>query len=226
MPDIHKLYAPISGYFRSKRYERFLAAFPPCRVLDFGGSAQTWSAMPRFDVTLLNLDASISRSGLKFAVADACEAPFGDRSFDLAFSNSVIEHVGDWSRQQAFAREMQRVADAIYCQTPNFRFPIEPHLLTPFVHWIPGFCQNYFCVRYFTVTGWITKLCRQRFESEYRSVRLLKKRELRVLFPGCEIWEERVWGLIKSFCVVRRDKPTAVRTASRNSLTTETKAAG
>jgi Methyltransferase domain len=40
-----------------------------------------------------------------FVIDDACDLPFLDRSFDIVFSNSAIEHVGTWQRQIAFARK-------------------------------------------------------------------------------------------------------------------------
>ena len=61
-----------------------------------------------------------------------------DRSFDLAFANSVIEHVGGPSDADALASEMQRVGKAFYCQTPSKWFPVEPHVGTLFLHWVPG----------------------------------------------------------------------------------------
>jgi hypothetical protein len=204
MTKIHAIYRFLAKYFRPRRYARFLKAFPPCKVLDFGGTAVTWQSMPaQFDVTLVNLDPEISGSGLKYEIADACFTPFEDRSFDLAFSNSVIEHVGDEYRQQKFASEMRRCGKGVYCQTPNFWFPIEPHLLTPFVHWIPKFSQSYFCMRYLTLTGWLVKPNREHFEREYQPIRLLKRDDVRGLFPDCEIWEERFLGMTKSFCAVR-----------------------
>jgi 2-polyprenyl-3-methyl-5-hydroxy-6-metoxy-1,4-benzoquinol methylase len=67
----------------------------------------------------------------------AARSPSAARSFDIVFSNSVIEHVGDAESQQQFAHEIARVGRAYWVQTPNRRFPVEPHLLTPFLHFLP-----------------------------------------------------------------------------------------
>ena len=44
---------------------------------------------------------------------------------------------GHAASQQRFAREVARVGRAFWIQTPNRWFPVEQHLLTPFVHWLP-----------------------------------------------------------------------------------------
>jgi len=192
----HSIYAVLSKPFRKRRLARFLELFPPCRVVDFGGTASMWSELG-FDVTLLNLDTGL-RGDIAFVCGDVCNAPFRDNAFALSFSNSVIEHVGEWRRQKQMASEMLRCGQMIYCQTPNFWFPIEPHLLMPFAHWIPGFCKNYFCVRYLTPIGLLTKLTRVQFESEFSSIRLLSERDMKSLFPKARIMKERVFGITKS----------------------------
>ena len=62
--------------------------------------------------------------------------PFADGEFDLAYCSSVIEHIAPEDRA-AFARELRRVASGWFVQTPAFSFPIEPHALLPFAHWLP-----------------------------------------------------------------------------------------
>jgi len=95
----------------------------------------TWlseSHYERVPVTLVNLrfpDPAVFTDGRFTAVhADATCLPFADASYDIAFSNSVIEHVTTWERQQAFASEVRRVAPKLWIQTPARCFPIEPTL--------------------------------------------------------------------------------------------------
>jgi methyltransferase family protein len=70
--------------------------------------------------------------------ADGRELPFADGSFDLGFSNAVVEHVaGGRDGQRCFVHELCRVARRVFVTTPNRWFPLEVHTLLPFVHWLP-----------------------------------------------------------------------------------------
>jgi hypothetical protein len=70
-------------------------------------------------------------------VADGRELPFADDEFDVAFSNAVVEHVGDRRAQRDFVHELCRVAPRVFASTPNRWFPIETHTLVPLAHWLP-----------------------------------------------------------------------------------------
>jgi SAM-dependent methyltransferase len=74
---------------------------------------------------------------VSYVQGDALALPFEDGAFDVVFSNAVIEHVGDRERQGAFVREALRVAPRVFVTTPNRWFPLDPHTLLPFVHWLP-----------------------------------------------------------------------------------------
>ena len=108
-------------------------------ILDVGGGRQTWKVAGAF---LRRHDSEHFAAGghWRFHLCSgiACDIPFPDKSFDLAFSNSAIEHVGSEENQFKFAREMMRVGKRIYCQTPSRLFPIDPHLTAPFLHWLPN----------------------------------------------------------------------------------------
>jgi len=77
------------------------------KVLDFGGSIQTWDEVPfALDITIFNLPPlqerpSHSRHIVQYMEGDGCAASdLPDQSFDIVFSNSVIEHVGASVRQR------------------------------------------------------------------------------------------------------------------------------
>ena len=71
--------------------------------------------------------------------ADGRELPFDDGAFDLGFSNAVVEHVaGGREGQRQFVAELCRVAVRVFVTTPNRWFPLDPHTLLPFAHWLPA----------------------------------------------------------------------------------------
>jgi hypothetical protein len=74
--------------------------------------------------------------------ADGRDLPFADGEFDIAFSNAVVEHVGDEAAQRAFIAELCRVARGVFVTTPNRWFPVDVHTLLPAVHWLPHRPRN------------------------------------------------------------------------------------
>jgi ubiquinone/menaquinone biosynthesis C-methylase UbiE len=109
------------------------------------------------DVTIVNLDCRWSNSGnIRYVRCDGTMLPFSDGSFDLCYSNSVIEHVGDFDKMRLLASEIRRVAPSYFVQTPNRHFFIEPHFICPFIHWLPRRIYRRL-IRYFSVWGLASK---------------------------------------------------------------------
>lgn len=71
----------------------------------------------------------------EYICANGLDLPFPDNSFDLVYSNAVIEHVGDMHAQAQFIREHARVGKHWISTTPNRLFPVEAHRYTLFTHW-------------------------------------------------------------------------------------------
>jgi hypothetical protein len=157
---------------------------------------------PGVEITLLN--RSIMETSYAAFVAVSGDArdmrSFADNTFDVVFSNSVIEHVGTLEDQRRMAAEVQRVGKCYFLQTPNRYFPIEPHFLFPFFQFLPLSLRVFF-VRHFDV-GWYKKIPdKQQATEEVASIRLLTKCELVSLFPGASLYKERFLGLTKSLIV-------------------------
>lgn len=74
---------------------------------------------------------------IEYVQADGCALPFPDDSFDVCFSNAVLEHVGGKELQRAFVAEAVRVSRRVFLTTPNRWFPVELHTRLPLVHWLP-----------------------------------------------------------------------------------------
>ena len=123
---------------------------------------------------------------------------FEDNSFDMVFSNSVIEHVGgpeDWKKM---ANEIRRVGRSYFVQTPNRYFPIEPHFLFPFFHFLPLDLQI-FLLRHLPL-GYAPKSRNwKNAKQRISSIQLLSRRQFTALFPGATLHRERFLGLTKSF---------------------------
>ena len=127
-----------------------------------------------------------------------------DKSYDIGFSNSVIEHVGSWERQRQFASELRRVARDLWVQTPAYECPLEPHFMAPFIHYFPRPAQKKMA-RWCTLWGWIERPSREQINFMVETTRLLRKSEMKQLFPDCEILTERLlWIIPKSYIAIRR----------------------
>ncbi|HEX8985274.1 MAG TPA: class I SAM-dependent methyltransferase [Bryobacteraceae bacterium] len=189
---------------------REFAITPETRILDVGGVPGVWRLLaqpPR--VTLLNMPRTKAEfaGAERWVAGDGRSLPFADGAFDIVFSNSVIEHVGDRESQERFSREVARVGRAFWVQTPNRWFPVEQHLLTPFIHWLPKPWQRALvprCTVWGALAGASADQRRFYLEHYLNDIRLLGSRELRVLFPGARLLRERFLGLTKSWVVLRR----------------------
>jgi hypothetical protein len=201
----------ISSRMRRRRFrwfERLTEALPrPLRIIDLGGRNEFWERHDwagRGDVriTLVNIVDQPRRHGnIEPRVGDATDlGEYPDRAFDVAFSNSVIEHLGTRARQASMAREARRVARAYWVQTPNYWFPIEPHFLFPGWQWMPRAVRAELLHR-LPVGGRPACPDRRRARQRVESIRLLSRRQLESLFPGAAIVPERYGGVVKSWIV-------------------------
>jgi len=182
-------------------FQGLLDALPrPLRILDVGGTRSFWeqmgpAGMEGIEVVLLNLQAPPADRG------DARDMRrYQDGEFDVVFSNSVIEHVGDYADQRRMAAEVRRVGKRYFVQTPNKHFPLEPHFLFPFYQFLPLQVRAWL-IGHFNL-GWRKRASSpQQALEQASSVRLLTRSELGRLFPGGTILDEKLWGLTKSFMV-------------------------
>lgn len=199
---------------RARRMKAFLDLVKPpkdAKIIDLGGTAAVWELVKdcNFEITLVNLPSnqdSTDHSNCRLVYADACDLRglFKDKSFDVVFSNSVIEHVGDALRQQAFSREVYRLADAYWIQTPDPLFPIEAHTGVPF-YW-----QRSEQSRQKLLHQWEENL--PVWANMVRETRAISRKQLQQLFPDSAFYTERVLGLPKSVAAYR---PCAIQSSKR-----------
>ena len=205
----------VASRLRRRRFQLFRALVEPLeapiRVLDVGGTAGFWRMVPPewksdLRITLLNLTHPDEvPEGFESVEGDARDLKgFDDASFDVVFSNSVIEHVGTAEDQRRMAAEVRRVGRRHYVQTPNRRFLIEPHFQFPLFQYLPE-ALRVGLVRRFAL-GWYPRLPDPEEAAELvRSIRLMTRSEFAGLFPGSTIVTERLFGLPKSFIAISSD---------------------
>lgn len=202
--------------FRRKRFavvldliDRAIAEHGRCRILDVGGEAGYWRAMDDLladrpiSIDLVNLEAEpVDDTRMRSHKGDACDlSAFANQGFHLVHANSVIEHVGDWSRMKAMAREVAAAAPRYFVQSPYYWFPIEPHWRVPALHWFsdPIRAQVLLALK----PGFANPQTFDEAMEEAQSARILDVRQLSTLFPDAVIQRERVLGLTKSIMAVR-----------------------
>lgn len=194
---------------RRKRFVLFLELLkqvpPPVRILDVGGTEEFWKLMPlsgagQAHITVLNtVEFKTTLNNVTSVAGDACRLEqYAERSFDVVFSNSVIEHLGTLTAQQQMSAEVRRVGRRYFIQTPNRWFPMEPHFLFPCFQFLPFRARVWIASHY--PAGWY---CRPGDPAgaarEVEAIRLLGRREFQALFPEGILYRERFCGLTKSF---------------------------
>lgn len=209
---IDHLYAIIFRFTRKRRMKWFESALRPTdwdKIIDVGGTPGNWRyTRSRPSILLVNLtlptDCHVATDGRWEAeVGDACGLRHPDNAFNIAFSNSVIEHVGDYERQRKFAEEIRRVGRRVWVQTPAKCFLVEPHYLTLFIHWLPKRWQKRL-LPFGSVRGWLEILGYKTINGMVDEIRLLSKAEMEELFPDCQILTERVLLWPKAYIAIRR----------------------
>lgn len=194
--------------FRKRRFAFFQSLLSrlerPVHILDIGGTESYWKSMElnagdQVFITLLNLTQNdVSLPNVTSIAGDARAMISKDASFDVVFSNSVIEHVGTYQDQLQMAKEVRRVGKRYFIQTPNKYFPLEPHFLFPLFQFLPInirvlLLQNF-------KLGWFSKTPdKVKAREIVEGIRLLGKREFMALFPNAAIYEEKILGMTKSF---------------------------
>jgi hypothetical protein len=198
----------VSHQFRNKRFQFFLSLLQslpkPITILDIGGTVHFWEAMdfkePDVHIILLNLETIENlQPPFSSVKGDATNlSNFADKSVDIVFSNSVIEHLFTWENQQKMASEVQRVGKYHFIQTPNYWFPIEPHWVFPLFQYFPKTIQ-YWLTQQFQLGHIPRKPSYDDAKKQVDEIRLLSHKEYRILFPHSRIYCEKFAGFSKSF---------------------------
>jgi hypothetical protein len=176
-------------------------------VLDVGGTSRFWKQVYdvvnnplKLRITLLNLFAEDCDSPIFNSISgDALNINEITERYDICFSNSLLEHVGDLPQKRLLIQNMKTLSKTIYLQTPALTFPVEPHYQVLFIHWLP-----------LPMRLRVLNLCNkssltQEFENYSKDpINLSSKNELEYLFSGTDytIHHERLFCLTKSYVVI------------------------
>src|SRR5580658_122368 len=211
-PGLHGLYTPFFRYFRTRRISRLYKVCgitAQTRVLDVGGELGFWQlaveagqVLPQVTIVNLHPPRQPLPAGVEWQIGDARDLPAEKGEFDVVVCNSVIEHIASWDDQAAVASEIARVGKRYFVQTPDPRFPVEPHLLAPFIHWLPRSVQRKL-VRNFTLWGLVHRPTPARAEQELADIRLLNVSQIKKLFPDASVYTETFLGWPKSIVAIR-----------------------
>ncbi|HEX2018381.1 MAG TPA: SAM-dependent methyltransferase [Aurantimonas sp.] len=211
----------IERRFRARRFAHIRALIDDALqvrdqvdILDLGGTEQYWQIAAdyldqhrgRLSITLVNNEPTPPPVDPLFASVegDACDAGlFDGRRFDVVHSNSVIEHVGEWPRMQAFANNVVRLSERYFVQTPNYWFPLEPHFRVVGFQWLP-LPVRAALMRRFNLGFFPRARTPEEAWNNVRDIRLLDRRMMATLFPQAELRIEKVAGLPKSVMVIGR----------------------
>jgi len=215
----------LGSKFRLKRTAQLLLLMEKCfkryghvNVLDIGGRANYWDIIPdnlfhkmKMSVTMVNTQSELDVSTVKNSkskhfveiIGNGCSLPhLKSNSFQIVHSNSVIEHVGEWKQMKKMAKEITRLAPFHYVQTPAYWFPIEPHFMTPFFHWLPEPLRVSLLMKFN-----LGHMSRQHTTSDavevVQSAHLLDEKMMQSLFPDSQIKKEKCLFMTKSLIAIK-----------------------
>ena len=197
--------------FFSQTFSKQLTSNERIRILDVGGEFRYWQIIEfkyisNVEIDLANLRPEIlpdNASHFSSISADATNlSSILDKTYDLVFSNSCIEHVGKKREWKMMAEEVRRVGKHMFLQTPNMFFPIEPHFMFPFFQFLP-LKMRAFLINHYQLGFWPKGKNWEESLKIADEIHLLNYRNLKELFPEANIKRERLLGLTKSFMVYR-----------------------
>ena len=226
---VTRLFQKFSSKARHKRALLFRTTFGlsgDTRILDLGSewggnihNVLAGTPVKPENTFIADIDPKVLERGrerfgfVPVLIGQSGKLPFPDGYFDIVYCSSVIEHVTvakeevwglrsgkefrerSLARQREFAREIQRVGRQFFVQTPYKWFLVESHSWLPFVSWLPR--RLIIPILRHSARVWP--------KSTTPDWYLLNKRELRSMFEGAEIRDEKWLGLTKSIMAVKTE---------------------
>lgn len=216
-----------NSYFRRKRIGPLLKMIEEkfnqtnsVNILDLGGTKNYWKIigneyLRRHNVKIVCLNLDPPPIEQKDTDSDIYSYVRGDvtsdiwkfldiKSIDILHSNSVLEHVGDWSKMKMFAANIETFLGAHFIQTPNFWFLVEPHWITPFFQFLPKPIRVKLVLNFSLGHQKRARTVSEAVE-QVESARLLDRKMMMALFPNSVIANERFLFMTKSLIAVKKE---------------------
>lgn len=150
---LQKFFDFIVYHHRKKMYESIftnLEFMSDRKILDIGSTSDTGKSSNAFlyffpknkiisvSDQLITDETKLKFPNVEFVLGDGLSLDFSENSFDIVFSNAVLEHVGKYENVEKFILESYRVSRReVILITPNRWFPLETHTKILFLHWLP-----------------------------------------------------------------------------------------
>src|SRR5258708_18053687 len=99
-----------------QRFAEYFSIREDSTVLDMGGGPAIWTFLEkRPRGTILDIHEPRNKAAwADYIIADGCNTGIPSHSFEVVFSNSVIEHVGGFYRQRQFPAHCARCVRGYY----------------------------------------------------------------------------------------------------------------
>jgi hypothetical protein len=204
--DLHKkLLISLAFRVRHEQFKIFMKYLQPKaedRVIDVGASSvETLPEINYFEknypfqnkITVASIDEPRDfrerYPSIKYIqIEEGKKLPFADNSFDIAVSWATLEHVGGFSKQRFFIKELFRISKKVFITTPYRGCFYEPHSELLFVHWLPW--------------SWFLKInsiLGKKFWADEKNLRCLWLNELHKLLPNRKNSKILVYKTLKLF---------------------------
>lgn len=192
--------------FRRKRFQQLFQTMEitnTMTLLDVGGLPYDWVEL-KYPGQVICISLSSIREGewgegnITYRRGNATALPYPDGTFDVVYSNSLLEHVGR-ENQSKVANEIIRVARRYWVQAPHRNFPFEPHYRAVFFYQMPPRLRKFVAAYWTSLIG-----KKNHYLAEVDTIHPPNVREMQALFPGATILREKVMGLTKSLIAVKK----------------------
>lgn len=203
----------VSANSRATKHTFFLCEMHPSEnstIVDIGVNSTEYSDLDNYlekkyrhqsRITALTIDdpepLKARYPQLRVVRGDGRCLPFSTDEFDIAYSNAVIEHVGNIVSQSEFLSEAVRVAKAGFITTPNKYFPIETHTKLPLLHLLPKPIFDWILRQIgmrWAAGDYMNLLTRRDLEQLAREVGLIDYRICKTYFLGFAMTYILIWN--------------------------------